>query len=116
MAENIMDSALVLEKAVRESDEFTQLKARYQQLYADDSARQMFDNFRNVQMKLEEKRMMGEPIPDDEVQYAQQLVAVIQQNEKIVALMEAEQRMSMVIGEINKVVMKPLEELYNNMK
>jgi cell fate (sporulation/competence/biofilm development) regulator YlbF (YheA/YmcA/DUF963 family) len=29
--------------------------------------------------------------------------------------MQAEQRMSMIIGELNQVIMKPLEELYGNL-
>ncbi|MCY7800123.1 hypothetical protein MOB23_12130, partial [Bacillus haynesii] len=33
---------------------------------------------------------------------------------KISQLMEAEQRMSMLIAELNKIIMKPLEELYGN--
>lgn len=28
--------------------------------------------------------------------------------------MEAEQRVSVLIGELNKIIMKPLEELYGN--
>lgn len=30
--------------------------------------------------------------------------------------MEAEQRMSMLIGELNKIIMKPLEELYGSVE
>lgn len=29
--------------------------------------------------------------------------------------MQAEQRMSMIIGELNQLIMKPLEELYGNL-
>jgi cell fate (sporulation/competence/biofilm development) regulator YlbF (YheA/YmcA/DUF963 family) len=29
--------------------------------------------------------------------------------------MQAEQRMSMIIGELNKVIMKPLEDLYGQL-
>ena len=58
--------------------------------------------------------MRAEPISEEEVQQAQQAVAVIQSNEKIVQLMQAEQEMSAVIAEINKIVMKPLEELYSD--
>ena len=56
--------------------------------------------------------MMGQEITEEEVQQAQQTVAIVQQDQNIAKLMEAEQRMSMVIGELNKIIMKPLEELY----
>jgi cell fate (sporulation/competence/biofilm development) regulator YlbF (YheA/YmcA/DUF963 family) len=37
----------------------------------------------------------------------------VQQHDKIAQLMELEQRMSFLIAEVNKIVLKPLEELYN---
>lgn len=114
MAINLFEAAQELEKNIRESEEFQQLQQRYTELNEDETAKNLFLNFRNIQMELQQKQMMGEPISDEEVQNAQQVVAVVQQNEKIVALMEAEQRMSGIITEINKVVMKPLEELYGD--
>jgi cell fate (sporulation/competence/biofilm development) regulator YlbF (YheA/YmcA/DUF963 family) len=75
----------------------------------------MFDQFRQIQMNLQQKQMMGQEISEQEVQQAQSTVAVVQQNEKIAQLMQAEQRMSMIIGELNQLIMKPLEELYGNL-
>jgi len=106
------DVALELEKAVRESSEFGELKSLYKELYEDEPSKNMFENFRNVQLNLQQKQMMGQPISEDEVQHAQKIVQLVQQNEKIARLMEAEQKMSMFIGELNKIIMKPLEELY----
>lgn len=65
-----------------------------------------------MQMESQQKQMMGQEITEEEVQQAQQTVAIVQQDQNIAKLMEAEQRMSMVIGELNKIIMKPLEELY----
>lgn len=114
MATNLMETASALEKTIRDSAEFSELKTRYAELNQDESAKGLFENFRNVQLELQEKQMTGQPISDEEVQRAQSIVAVVQQNPKIVALMDAEQKMSTVIAEINKIVMKPLEELYAN--
>ncbi|MCY9423653.1 YlbF family regulator, partial [Bacillus paralicheniformis] len=61
-----------------------------------------------------QKRMNGEDITQEEVEQAQKSVALVQQHDKISQLMEAEQRMSMLIAELNKIIMKPLEELYGN--
>jgi cell fate (sporulation/competence/biofilm development) regulator YlbF (YheA/YmcA/DUF963 family) len=116
MAINFYDAAYELEKAIRESDEYKQLKQIYAAVNADESTKKMFDHFRQVQMNLQQKQMMGQDISQEEVEQAQQTVALVQQNEKISALMQAEQRMSMIIGELNKVIMKPLEELYGPMQ
>lgn len=112
MAVNIYDSAYEMEKAIRSSNEYVNLKRLYDEVNADPSARTMFDSFRNIQMQLQQKQMMGEEISQEEVEQAQKTVALVQQHEKISQLMQAEQQMSVVITEINKVIMKPLEELY----
>ncbi|WP_110113826.1 YlbF family regulator [Bacillus sp. CGMCC 1.16541] len=114
MSVNVYDVAYNLEKAVRESDDYKSLKSLYEALNADPQAKQLFDRFRTLQMELQQKQMMGQEISEEEVQQAQQTVAIVQQNEKIAKLMEAEQRMSMLIGELNKIIMKPLEEIYGN--
>ncbi|WAA08729.1 YlbF family regulator [Fervidibacillus albus] len=110
----VLSTAQSLEKTIRESDEFAKLKSQYDKVFADESTKRMFENFRNIQLNLQEKQMMGQPISEEEVQKAQQVVAVIQQNDLIAQLLEAEQRMSTLIAEVNKIVMKPLEELYND--
>lgn len=114
MATNILDSAKVLEQTIRESAEFIHLKQQYDNVYADEVTKKIFDDFRNMQLNLQTKQMQGEQITQEEVMQAQQQVMAVQQNEKIAALLEAEQQMSNVIQQINKIVMKPLEELYND--
>lgn len=116
MAVNLYDAANELEKAIRQSDEYTQLQQAYIQVNADAATKNMFDQFRQIQMNLQQKQMMGQDISQAEVEEAQRSVALVQQNEKISLLMQAEQRMSMVIGELNQVIMKPLEELYGKME
>jgi cell fate (sporulation/competence/biofilm development) regulator YlbF (YheA/YmcA/DUF963 family) len=114
MAVNIYDPAYELEKAIRSSSEYTNLKNLYDEVNNDESAKKMFENFRNIQMQLQEKQMMGQEITQEEVEQAQKTVALVQQHATISRLMEAEQRMSMVIAELNQIIMKPLEELYGN--
>ncbi|MEH7884572.1 YlbF family regulator [Bacillus sp. JJ1609] len=114
MAVNTYDAAYELEKAIRNSSEYTNLKNLYDAVNSDETAKKMFESFRNIQMQLQEKQMMGQEITQEEVEQAQKTVALVQQHEKISQLMEAEQRMSMVIAELNQIIMKPLEELYGN--
>ncbi|OZU87906.1 hypothetical protein CIL03_14485 [Virgibacillus indicus] len=109
---NIYDSAYDLEKAIRESDEFNNLKVAYETVMNDPSAKQMFDNFRDTQMELQEKQMQGQEITEDEVEKARQVVELVQQHQDISKLMEEEQRLNMVINDVSRIITKPLEELY----
>ena len=112
LANNVYDVAYGLENAVRESEDFKNLQNLYKEVFADESTKRMFENFRNIQLELQQKQMTGQEITQEEVQHAQQTVALVQQNQSIAKLMEAEQRMSMMVSELNKIIMKPLEELY----
>lgn len=114
MAVNLYDAAYDLEKAIRQSDEYTRLTKMYDAVYADATARKMFEDFRDLQLKLQEKQMTGQEITQQEVDQAQQTVGIVQQNLKIAQLMEAEQQMSRVIADLNQLIMKPLEELYSS--
>ncbi|WP_100330516.1 YlbF family regulator [Bacillus xiapuensis] len=112
METNLYDLAYELEKGLRQSAELAQLKQLYKEVNDDQEAHAIFSNFREIQMRLQEKQMTGQEITEEEVQQAQKTVAIVQQHDKISKLMEAEQKMSMTIAELNKIMMKPLEEMY----
>jgi cell fate (sporulation/competence/biofilm development) regulator YlbF (YheA/YmcA/DUF963 family) len=112
---NLYDLAYEMEKAIRNSNEYIQLKRLYDEVNRDEAARRMFDNFRQIQMDLQQKQMMGMDISQEEVEHAQKTVALVQQHHTIARLMEAEQRMSMMVADLNRIVLKPLEDLYGNM-
>lgn len=112
MAANLNEAALELEQAIRESDEFKQLKQAYLNVEADETAKKMFEQFRQVQTNLQHKQMLGQEISQAEVEQVQNLVSYIKQNTKISQLMHAEQQLGLIIGNLTMVIMKPLEELY----
>lgn len=70
MAVNFYDVAYDLENALRGSEEFTRLKNLYDEVNADESAKRMFENFRDVQLRLQQKQMAGEEITQEEVTQA----------------------------------------------
>lgn len=109
---NIYDLAYDLEKGLRESEEFQALKEAYEKVMNDPTTKQMFDNFRDTQLELQQKQAQGEEITQEEVENAQQVVELVQQNEDISKLMEEEQRLNTLIGDVSKIITKPLEELY----
>ncbi|GAA0438417.1 YlbF family regulator [Lentibacillus halophilus] len=111
---NIYDTAYDLEKAIRNSEEFTNLKQAYDNVMADPQAKEMFENFRNTQMELQDKQMQGQEISEEEVEEARKVVDLVQQHEDISKLMEEEQRLNVVINDVSRIITKPLEELYGS--
>ncbi|TCI68895.1 MULTISPECIES: YlbF family regulator [unclassified Exiguobacterium] len=109
---NLYDHAYQLEKALRDSEEFTNLSSLYDCVNADAEANQLFADFRDIQMTLQQKQMQGEEISEQEMMDAQTKMMGVQQNELIMELMQEEQRMHQLVTEVTKIIMKPLEELY----
>lgn len=109
---NVYDQANALETALRESEEFQQMKDLYSKVNGDAESKQLFDEFRELQMTLQEKQMQGEELLEEDIQKAQNSAQEIENDENIKGLMEAEQKMSQLIQDLNRVIMKPIEELY----
>src|SRR5699024_38719 len=101
-----------MEKAIRESEEFNSLKTAFENVMNDTATREMFERFRDTQIKLQEKQMQGANISEEEVEQARQVVEAVQQNSAINKLMEEEQRLNLIINDISRIITKPLEELY----
>lgn len=112
MSVNVYDQANALESALRKSEEFTNLKELYEAVNGNQDSKKLFDEFRNIQMELQTKQMNGEDILDSDVERAQQSAQAIEEDENIKQLMEAEQKLSALIQDLNRVIMKPIEELY----
>jgi cell fate (sporulation/competence/biofilm development) regulator YlbF (YheA/YmcA/DUF963 family) len=109
---NVYDKAHELKRTLGESDEFKSLKSLHEQIEADEVAKKMLGNFRQLQLDLQQKQMQGVQISEEEATKAQQQFELIQQHELVSKLMEAEQRLSVMIGDVNKIITEPLEEIY----
>ena len=111
---NLYNMTHDFERALRRSNEFKSLKSIYREVNADPETKQLFNKFHNLQTELQNKQMKGQKIMRDEIEEVQNTGEVVQKNEMIVRLIEAEQRMNMLIMELNKIITKPLQELYGN--
>lgn len=109
---NVYDQANALESALRQSEEFKALESFYKAVNENEDSKKLFDKFREVQMELQLKQMQGEEMLDSDIERAQQTAQSVEEDENIKQLMEAEQKLSMLIQDLNRVIMKPIEELY----
>lgn len=101
-----------LESIFRETKEFKVLQETVEEVKKDEEARTLFVNFRNIQQKLQQKQMAGEELLEDEYVYLQKTAQLAQQNVKILAMLEAEMAMSTVIEEVNRMLVEPIQSLY----
>ncbi|RDW18174.1 hypothetical protein CWR48_11335 [Oceanobacillus arenosus] len=111
---NIHDNAHSLEKAIRESEEFQNLKTAFETVMKNSETKQMFDEFRDTQIRLQEKQMQGLEITEEEIETARKVVEQVQANQDISTLMAEEQHVNELINEISRIITSPLEDLYGN--
>ena len=108
----IFNEIAKLEAIFRELKEFKVLQETVEEVKKDEEARTLFTNFRNIQQKLQQKQMAGEELLEDEYVYLQKTAQLAQQNVKILAMLEAEMAMSTVIEEVNRMLVEPIQSLY----
>lgn len=109
---NIYDDINKLEATLRQTDEFTNVKAAVEAVKEDAEALALFQSFRKIQLSLQEKQMKGEEISGEELEYAQKTAQLSQGNEKIFRMLQAEMSLSQMIEEVNRILIKPVQELY----
>ena len=109
---NIYDDINKLEQTLRQTDEFSNVQSAVESVKADEQALALFQSFRKVQLSLQEKQMNGEEISGEEIEYAQKTAQLAQGNEKIFHMLQAEMALSQLIEEVNRVLIKPVQELY----
>jgi cell fate (sporulation/competence/biofilm development) regulator YlbF (YheA/YmcA/DUF963 family) len=109
---NLYDLAYGMEKAIRDSDDYAALKSTLDAINLDPTTKKLFNDFREIQMKFQTMQMMGQEIPAEEMEAAQLTLTLAHQNQSITRLLEAEQRFSVVINDVTRIIMQPLEEIY----
>ncbi|MGY3750007.1 YlbF family regulator [Vagococcus acidifermentans] len=112
MTVNIYDSANQIEREIRQLDEFKTLEAAFHAVKSDETAYDLFKNFQKLQQELQTKQMQGEEFSEEDAKTAQEMAEKVQASELINDLMQKEQAFSLIINDLNRIIMKPVQELY----
>ncbi|WP_274308079.1 YlbF family regulator [Solibacillus daqui] len=112
---NIYEDINKLQATFRKTDEFENLQKAVDAVREDEEAKKLFTNFRDVQMKLQDKQNAGEEITEEEYVYLQKVAQLAQQDLKILAMLEAEMALSSVIQEVNRIITQPIQSLYDGL-
>ncbi|WP_125591009.1 YlbF family regulator [Companilactobacillus jidongensis] len=113
---NIYDSANSLEQDLRKTTEVADLKLAFEAVKANDLAFKLFDKVQNKQFELQQKQMQGQEITDDDIEAMRQLTDQLQNYDEIKNLMDKEQKMNSMMEELNKIISKPIAEIYQDNK
>ncbi|MBY0099389.1 YlbF family regulator [Mesobacillus maritimus] len=115
MSGTLFEAALYFEKVFRESKEYQNLQRLYQALNQDPQAKQLYHQINQLHTQLHQKQMMGQEIQQQEIAALQKMETAAQQNQTFKRLMEADHQVNMLMVELNRIISKPLEELYGHL-
>ena len=109
---NIYDTANQLESDLRKVSQYVDLKEAHENVKNDEDANEILTEFQNLQQSLYEKQHAGEEIDEELMNEAQVLSIKMSANDLTKDLMEKEQALNALLSEINGIIMKPVQEIY----
>lgn len=112
---NLQENLNGLVENFKAEDAFKTLEDAVEQVRADEEAKNYFTNFRDIQIKLQQKQVAGEEITEEELAYVQKAAQLAQSNPKILAMLEAEMALSDIIEKINQELFQPIQALYEGL-
>ena len=112
MMSNLYDTANQLERELRQSEEFSAVKSAFEAVQQSEEAKALFEEFRDMNGKFLQKQMNGEELTEEDTTYANDLYQKASSNEAIQTLMQAEQRLNVMMQDINRILTTSLQELY----
>ncbi|MBS9334763.1 YlbF family regulator [Fructobacillus sp. M1-13] len=112
MSVNIYDNANEMAKVLTQTEQYTAWEEAFNAVQADEKSKDLFKKFQSIQMTVQQM-MQAQQTPSEEQEKEWDAVAKdVQANDKIKALMAAEQVLNTLLGEINDIVTKPVSESY----
>ena len=109
---NIYDKANEFEKALRESDEYKAVQVASDVVYEDAEAKSLYVEFIKTQKKFMEQMQVGEKPLEEDLKEFEELQQKLMGNEKIISLVQEQQKLQFVIEDLNRVMFKPLDEVF----
>jgi len=109
---NVYDKAHELAKALKDCPEVAEVKSMMNLIAADPESKRMLDDFRAKQAEMQQKMMTGDMPNPEEMEKMEKMFELLQMNQSISRLFDAERRLSVIIEDINKIVLQNLEFLY----
>ncbi len=110
---NPYDAAHALAKALRESNEFKEIKEAQVNLKADRSALNMLTDFRKRQFDLQKQQLSGLEVADQQKEKIEKLFEVISLNTLVKNFMQAEYRVAVLLQDIQKAIGEATNEIFD---
>lgn len=108
---NVYDCAHALAGALKKSPEHRNYQSTLERLNRETSARDMLNDLRHLQLKIQSLRMQDQEITSEDEEKLTKLSEIVSLNLTAKAYLEAEYRLAVLMNDIQKIIGEPLDEL-----
>lgn len=116
MTVNIYDNANEMANILTETQQYIAWQNAFNAIQNDTDSKALFGEFQEIQMAVQQMmQSQQQPKPEQEKKW-DAVAAKVQKDEKINALMEAEQALNTLLTELNDIVTKPVAEAYSKLQ
>ena len=106
---SVKDTAKRLRKEIKNSDEYQNYLELRQKVMNKEGSKKMLYDYQNLMMEMQNKRMAGEELSEEDKEKLQNLQNFIEINNNVKKYLEAEYSVSQLINEIQKIVFSDIE-------
>ncbi len=109
---NPYDRAYELASIIENDENYQKVKQLTEKVMANPEHMILIESFRQKQFELQQKQMQGKKLEETDLEETNKLYALLSANPEIKKLLDAEERLSMLFAEINRILTGPLEKIY----
>ncbi len=106
---NPHDAAHQLASAIKKSAEYNNFLQAYRQLQNDSTANNIFNDFRNLQLEVQQYQAKGEEVPADKEEKLNKMAEAAQNNLIVKNFIEAEYRFANIIKDVQQILADAIE-------
>jgi cell fate (sporulation/competence/biofilm development) regulator YlbF (YheA/YmcA/DUF963 family) len=112
---NPYDRAYELARSIRESDAYRQLKEAKTQLDENPKFREMLESWSAKRQEFLSLELQGKEPSSEQKEEMNKLMTAIQGVPAIVRFLEAESRFSVLMTDLQRIIMEPMEEIFGKL-
>lgn len=109
---NPYDMANDLAKIIENEESYVKVKSLTEKVMSNPEHMKIIEDFRKKQFELQQKQMQGQKIEEKDIEETNKLYEELSKNADIKDLLDAEERLSILFSDLNRILTGPLEKIY----